>query len=83
MLNLTLISRKFIVYLSLIGLIGGCVLGNEKLLFSALPNGLSKNKGVQFRFTPEKIKNMRIITKVLGTSKTSNVQINNWVAYER
>ncbi len=34
-------------------------------------------------FTPEKIKNMRIITKVLGTRKTSNVQINNWVAYER
>ena len=55
MLNLTLISRKFLVYLSLIGLISGCVLGNEKLLFSTLPNGWSKNKGVQFRFTPEKI----------------------------
>lgn len=55
MLNLRLISRKFLICLSLIGLISGCVLGNEKLLFSTLPNGWSKNKGVQFRFTPEKI----------------------------
>ena len=55
MLNRMLISRKSPLYLSLIGLIGGCVLGNEKLQFSSFSNGWSQHEVVQFRFTPEKI----------------------------
>ena len=55
MLNRMFISRKSPLYLSLIGLIGGCVLGNEKLQFSSFSNGWSQHEEVQFRFTPEKI----------------------------
>ncbi len=55
MLNRMFISRKSPLYLSLIGLIGGCVLGNEKLQFSAFSNGWPQHEEVQFRFTPEKI----------------------------
>ena len=55
MLNRMFISRKSPLFLSLIGLIGGCVLGNEKLQFSAFSNGWPQHEEVQFRFTPEKI----------------------------
>ena len=55
MLNRMFISRKSFFYLYLIGLIGGCVLGNEKLQFSSFSNGWPQDKEVQFRFTPEKI----------------------------
>lgn len=33
-------------------------------------------------FAENKIKNFRIIAKVLGTSKATSVEINNWAAYE-
>ena len=55
MLNRMFISRKSFFYLYLIGLIGRCVLGNEKLQFSSFSNGWPQDKEVQFRFTPEKI----------------------------
>ena len=55
MLNRMFISRKSSFYLYLIGLIGGCVLGNEKLQFSSFSNGWPQDREVQFRFTPEKI----------------------------
>lgn len=55
MLNRTFISRKSPLYLSLIGLIAGCVLGDEKLQFSSFSNGWPQHEEVQFRFTPEKM----------------------------
>ncbi len=55
MLNRMFISRKSPFYLCLIGLIGGCVLGNEKLQFSSFSNGWPQQEEVQFMFTPEKI----------------------------
>ena len=45
MLNRMFISRKSPLYLSLIGLIGGCVSGNEKLQFFRFRmGGLSMRK---------------------------------------
>jgi gliding motility-associated lipoprotein GldH len=55
MLNRMFISRKSLLHLCLIGLIGGCVLENEKLQFSSFSNGWLQHEEVQFRFTPEKI----------------------------
>ncbi len=46
------------------------------------PTKLTFECPIENCFAPEKINNMRIITKVLGTTKNSNVKINNWVAYE-
>ena len=55
MLNRIFISRKSPLYLSLVTLIAGCVLGDEKLQFSSFSNGWPQHEGVQFRFTPEKM----------------------------
>lgn len=55
MLNRIFISRKSPLYLSLVALIGGCVLENEKLQFSSFSNGWPQHEGLEFRFTPEKI----------------------------
>jgi gliding motility-associated lipoprotein GldH len=55
MLNPMFISRKLPLYLSLVGLIVGCVLGNEKLQFSSFSTGWPQYEEVQFRITPEKI----------------------------
>ena len=55
MLNRIFISRKTPLYFCLIGFIGGCVLGNEKLQFSSFSNGWPQHEEVQFHFTPEKI----------------------------
>ncbi|MBF13276.1 MAG: gliding motility lipoprotein GldH [Legionellales bacterium] len=55
MLNLKFTSRKSPLYLSLIGLIAGCVLGNERLQFSSFSNGWPQHEGVEFKFFPEKI----------------------------
>ena len=55
MMNRMFISLKTTLYLCLIGLIGGCDLGNEKLQFSSFSNGWPQHEEVQFRFTPEKI----------------------------
>lgn len=55
MLNRMFISRKSPFYLCLIGLIGGCVSGNEKLQFFSFSNGWPQHEEVEFRFTPEKI----------------------------
>jgi len=49
------ISKRTPLYLSFVCLIGGCVLGNEKLHFSSFSNGWLQHEDVQFRFTPEKI----------------------------
>jgi len=55
MMNRMFISLKTTLYLCLIGLTGGCGLGNEKLQFSSFSNGWPQHEEVQFRFTPEKI----------------------------
>ena len=55
MFSRIIILRKSLLCLSLISLIVGCVLGNEKLHFSSFPNGWPQNEGVQFRFTPERV----------------------------
>ena len=55
MLNRMFISRKLPFYLCLIGLIGGCVSGNEKLQFSSFSSGWPQHKEVQFIFKPEKV----------------------------
>ena len=55
MLKRKFISRKSPLYLCLIGLIGGCVLGDEKLQFSSFSNGWPQHEVVQFYVTPEKI----------------------------
>ena len=55
MFSRIIILRKSLLCLSLISLIVGCVLSNEKLHFSSFPNGWPQNEGVQFRFTPERV----------------------------
>ena len=55
MMNRMFISLKTTLCLCLIGLTGGCDLGNEKLQFSSFSNGWPQHEEVQFIFTPEKI----------------------------
>ena len=78
MLNRMFISRKLPLYLCLIGLIGGCDLGNEKLQFSSFSNGWPQHEEVQFRFTPEKINSPTNLFCICETMMIIHLPISTW-----